>query len=258
MLCPSHRHEIPSDFLPRSRAIRICRLLLIVGILILLPVCIFAAELSPLELLGKQIFFDTNLSSPAGQSCASCHSPEVGFSGPNSAVNLKTGVYPGAAPGAFGNRKPPSAAYASFSPRREYNAKDETWVGGQFWDGRMDDLVAQAKGPFLNPLEMNNASAADVVDKVRKSGYRELFERVFGPQSFSSGKEETAFDQIAQAIAAYESSSEVNAFHSKYDAYLAKRATLTPQEMRGLQLFASGALESLLHDRGGSVLAFWA
>ena len=241
MLCPSHRHEIPSDFLPRSRAIRICRLLLIVGILILLPVCIFAAELSPLELLGKQIFFDTNLSSPAGQSCASCHSPEVGFSGPNSAVNLNTGVYPGAAPGAFGNRKPPSAAYASFSSKREYNAKDETWVGGQFWDGRMDDLVAQAKGPFLNPLEMNNASPQDVVDKVRQSKYRELFGKVHGNQTLNEASAEEVVDLIAQAIAAYESSREVNAFSSKYDAYLAGAAKLTSREERGLSLFAGKA-----------------
>ena len=61
-----------------------------------------ANELSPVEQLGKQLFFDTNLSTPAGQSCASCHAPEAGFSGPDSQVNLRTGVYPGAAPGRFG------------------------------------------------------------------------------------------------------------------------------------------------------------
>ena len=153
-------------FLRSRRIIQCCRFLVAVG-LILLPACVFATDLTPLEQLGKQIFFDKNLSSPTGQACASCHAPEVGFSGPDSSVNQQTGVYPGAAPGAFGNRKPPSAAYAAFSPKREYNAKDQTWIGGQFWDGRMDDLVAQAKGPFLNPLEMNNASAQDVVDKVR-------------------------------------------------------------------------------------------
>ena len=38
--------------------------------------------LSPLEQLGKQIFFDARLSEPVGvQACASCHAPQVGFSG---------------------------------------------------------------------------------------------------------------------------------------------------------------------------------
>jgi cytochrome c peroxidase len=200
-----------------------------------------AAELSPLEQLGKQIFFDKNLSSPAGQSCASCHAPEVGFTGPDSNTNLQTAVYQGAAPGRFGNRKPPSAAYASFSPKREYNAKDETWVGGQFWDGRADDLVEQAKGPFLNPLEMNNASAADVVDKVKHATYRGLFAKVYGPKALTESGDEEAFDLIARAIAAYEASREVNAFSSKYDAFLAGQAKLTAAEQRGLNLFANKA-----------------
>lgn len=201
----------------------------------------FSADLSPIEQLGKQIFFDTNLSTPAGQSCASCHAPEAGFSGPNSDVNLVTGVYPGAVPTRFGNRKPPTVAYMSYSPKRTYNQENGTWVGGQFWDGRVDDLVAQAKGPFLNPLEMNNATAADVVAKVRNSSYQKLFERVYGQESLTARDSDQAFDQIARAIAAYESSREVNSFSSKYDAYLARRTTLTEQEMRGLKLFADKA-----------------
>ena len=212
-----------------------------IGNLSFFPTIGFSAELSPVEDLGKQLFFDVNLSSPAGQSCASCHAPETGFSGPSSDVNLKTGVYPGAATGRFGNRKPPTAAYASFSPKRSYNQNDETWVGGQFWDGRADDLVSQAKGPLLNELEMNNASADEVVNKVRQARYRQLFERVFGTRSLDLAQSDVAFDQIAQAIAAYESSREVNAFSSKYDDYLAKRAKLTPQEERGLKLFAGQA-----------------
>ncbi|MBS0205343.1 MAG: cytochrome C [Planctomycetes bacterium] len=208
---------------------------------------VLAADLSPIEQLGKQIFFDKNLSSPPGQACASCHAPEVGFTGPDSAINQQTGVYPGAAPGRFGNRKPPSAAYVAFSPKREYNAKDETWVGGQFWDGRSDDLVAQAKGPFLNPLEMNNASSQEVVDKVRQSKYRHLFDKVFGPRTLDDSGAEEVFDLIAKAITAYESSREVNAFSSKYDYYLAGQARLTPQEERGLKLFGGKAGCSSCH-----------
>lgn len=199
-----------------------------------------AGELSPLEALGKQIFFDTNLSSPAGQSCASCHAPEVGFTGPISSVNAGQAVYAGAVADRAGNRKPPSVAYASFSPTFSYDAADETYVGGQFWDGRALNLVEQAKGPFLNPLEMNNSSAAEVANKVLRADYRQQFHDVYGAQAHSSDAE-VIFDLIAKAIAAYESSTEVNSFSSKYDAYLAGLVTLSAQEQRGLDLFINKA-----------------
>lgn len=202
-----------------------------------------AEELSPLETLGKLLFFDETLSNPVGQSCASCHAPEVGFTGPDPETNAKGAVYEGAAAGRFGNRKPPSAAYAAFSPKRSYNTKDSTYVGGQFWDGRADSLIEQAKGPFLNPLEMNNPNAAAVVDKVRRGPHRHRFEAVFGQSALRDDAATTdrAFDRIARAIAAYESSKEVNPFSSKYDLYLAGKAKLTPQEQRGLALYEGKA-----------------
>src|SRR5450759_2806957 len=82
---------------------------------------------------------------------------------------------PNAATGRFGNRKPPSAAYAGDSPI--LHLAGTTWVGGMFWDGRAtgwilgDPLAEQAQGPFLNPLEQNNASAQVVIDKVLVSNY---------------------------------------------------------------------------------------
>ena len=76
-----------------------------------------APVLSAKEQLGKMIFFDTNLSDPPGQSCATCHGPAVGFSGPDSEINITTVVYPGALSPRFGNRRPPTAAYAGASPK---------------------------------------------------------------------------------------------------------------------------------------------
>jgi Cytochrome c peroxidase len=75
-----------------------------------------SGALTPTEELGKALFFDTDLSSPSGQSCAACHSPEVGFTGPDSNINAHGAVYEGAVAGRFGNRKPPTAAYAGDSP----------------------------------------------------------------------------------------------------------------------------------------------
>ena len=58
--------------------------------------------LSNTEMLGKYLFFDTNLSDPTGQSCATCHGPEVGFTGPHEAINAAGAVYEGAYAGRFG------------------------------------------------------------------------------------------------------------------------------------------------------------
>ena len=69
-----------------------------------------------MEVLGKYLLFDTALSTPPGQSCAACHAPETGFTGPDSQVNLTTVAYPGTVHTRFGNRKPPTAAYGGDSP----------------------------------------------------------------------------------------------------------------------------------------------
>ena len=80
-----------------------------------------AGPLSAKEELGKALFFDTNLSLNGNQSCATCHGPVVGWTGPDSALNAHGAVYEGSIPGAFGDRKPPSAAYGGNSPMLYYD-----------------------------------------------------------------------------------------------------------------------------------------
>jgi cytochrome c peroxidase len=209
-----------------------------------------SAALTPIEVLGKDLFFDANLSSPTGQSCASCHAPEVGFTGPHSEVNLHGAVYEGAYAGRFGDRKPPSAAYGGDSPLL-YMDPDGVWTGGMFWDGRAtgwtlgDPLAEQAKGPFLNPKEQNIASAQALVDLVKGSDYADLFEAVF-PGSLSGDVNE-AYNDIGRAIAAYERSAEVSPFTSKYDWWLKGKAKLTGTEQLGRALFMGKAKCSLCH-----------
>src|SRR5450759_2402449 len=182
------------------------------------------------EQLGKELFFDTNLSTPLGEACAACHASEVGFTGLNAAINAAGAVYEGAFPGRFGNRKPPAAAYAGDSPIFYLDATTGNFVGGMFWDGRAtgwrlgDPLAEQAQGPFLNPLEQNNASPATVVATVAASTYAPLFEQVWGPVSLSDDPANVpmAYERIARSIAAYERSKERNPFSSTFDAYLDK------------------------------------
>jgi cytochrome c peroxidase len=202
--------------------------------------------LTPEEELGKQLFFD-KLSDPDWMSCATCHAPDVGFTGPIAGINAHGAVYRGAVPQRFGNRKPPSAAYATLSPIFHYDnsGTEGLFIGGNFWDGRATGEVLgnpaadQAQGPFLNPVEQNNASKQAVLRQIEDSKYADLWEEVWEEPISYDTPEHIAmnYDRVGLSIAAYEGSPEVNQFSSKYDYYLQGLVELTPEEAWGLELF---------------------
>ena len=129
--------------------------------------------------LGKLMFFDQNLSVNGTQSCATCHAPEVGFTGPDSVVNagdccLSRG--PGRP-----LRQPETARHRLMRgtvPVLHYDEAAGEWIGGMFWDGRAtgwtldDPLAEQAQGPFLNPLEQGMPGARQVVHTRRSFDLR--------------------------------------------------------------------------------------
>lgn len=207
------------------------------------------AQLSAIEALGKEIFFD-KLSSPGNQSCADCHAPEVGFTGPNPGVNAHGAVYAGAVRQRFGNRKPPSAAYATVAPLFTYDAVEGLFVGGNFWDGRAtgrhlgNPAADQALGPFLNPVEQNNPSKQSVLQQIAGANYAWRWEEVWAaPLAYETNAEiDLNYDRVGLAIAAYEASSEVNQFSSKFDFFLRGEAQLTETEQWGMELFNGKAM----------------
>jgi len=198
------------------------------------------ANFTDKQWLGKQLFFDTNLSEPTGQACVACHASQVGWTGPDAVTNLGGAAYEGAVKGRFGNRKPPSSAYGGDSPILHLDATDG-WTGGMTWDGHApgltlgDPLAEQALQPFVNPLEQNNASAGVVVDKVKQSTYANLFMQVWGTNAFDDT--EKAYQMIGRSIADYERSAEVSPYNSRFDTYLGTGNGLTAQETLGLSLF---------------------
>ena len=189
------------------------------------------AALTPKESLGKLLFFDPMLSTPPGQACSHCHSPVSGFGNPNQQLPVSRGAHPDR----YGNRNDMTASYAAFIPPRTFDEAEGVWVGGLFWDGRAASLAEQAKGPPLNPLEMANSDAEAVVVAIREAPYRGQFLEVYGEGALDDS--EVAYDFMADAIAAYEMSRELNPFNSKYDLYLAGEVRLTEGELHGLALF---------------------
>jgi cytochrome c peroxidase len=233
-------------------------IVVVAGLLILITAtAVASSQPSPIENLGRAIFFDENLSINENLSCASCHGPEAGWTGPLAEINAHGAVYEGSILGAFGNRKPPSAAYATFSPIL-YMDKKGTFIGGNFWDGRAtgeklgNPAADQAQGPFLNPKEQALPAPAEVVARVCAGSYADLFSEVWGAEACDNV--DMAYDQIALSIAAYESSSAVNAFTSKYDYTFQGMAKLTKEQQKGFALFQGKGGCKACHPSGKGAL----
>ena len=159
--------------------------------------------------LGRLLYFDSRFSNDRTLSCASCHNPYHGFADPARTSKGLTGK--------FGTRNSPTVINRLFSKE-------------QFWDGRAEDLEAQAKGPLVNPVEMQMASLDEVVARVKSvKGYAPLFRKAFGDDRID-------IDRVAQAIASYERT--VVSGNSPYDRYTAgDQSAISGSAVRGLALF---------------------
>ena len=139
-------------------------------------------QVQQVELLGKLILYDKQLSVYRNEACMFCHMPETGFTGPVSELNRTTAAYPGSVRTRFSDRKPQSHAYAPLSPVLHYNRGQGDLVGGNFWDMRAtgrrlgNPAAEQAQGPPTNPVEMGLPDIACAVYRASQRPYRALFE----------------------------------------------------------------------------------
>ena len=219
---------------------------------------------------------------------ASILSVFTGGSNPGSVPITVHGAYPN---NRIAKRNPTSYVYATYYPPLFFNPSQADFYGGNFWDGRatgfklQNSAAEQAQDPPSDPEEMANPDPACVVWKLSLSKYKFFFEQVFGVGSLEinwpsnvakicsipkgaavlngnptplklSPKDRTLankdFDEFAQAIAAYESSSSVSPFTSKFDYFLAGKATLTTQEQNGYDLFRGKGSCNTCHLDGRS------
>jgi cytochrome c peroxidase len=93
-------------------------------------------------------------------------------------------------------------------------------------------------GPFLNPVEQNNPDVISILQKIANSRYSWLWEKAYGEKlSLDPAQSRDNYEKVGRAIAAYERSSEVSAFTSKFDYYLRGKISLTALELKGKELF---------------------
>jgi len=162
--------------------------------------------------LGKKLYFEKRLSINDSQSCASCHILDNGAAGVD---NLATS--PGAR-GEKGTRNSPTVLNAG-------------WQDSQFWDGRAEDLVEQAKGPILNPIEMGMPDEKTVEQKIAGIfEYQDAFAKAFPGE-----KPAITYQNIAEAIAAFE---RTLITPSRFDDFMNGDVdALSETEQRGLKTF---------------------
>jgi cytochrome c peroxidase len=160
--------------------------------------------------LGKKLYFDPRLSASQLISCNTCHN--VGLGG----VDLQeTSIGHG---WQKGPRNAPTVFNAVFNI-------------AQFWDGRADDLKAQAKGPVQASVEMNNKPEQVIVTLKSIPGYMPLFKKAFPGE-----KDPVTFDNMAKSIEVFEAT--LLTPDSSFDRYLkGDREALTLKAQEGLRVF---------------------
>lgn len=147
---------------------------------------------TPLEELGYHLYFEKRFSADNTISCNTCHNVLNQGNGAQD-TPVAEGIN-----GQKGGRNSPTVWNAVF-------------LSTQFWDGRAKDLAEQSKGPITNPIEMGMKDHDSAIDKIKdRPGYKKLFARAFPGQ-----KNPFIIDNVAQAIAAFEST--LTTLDSPYD-----------------------------------------
>jgi cytochrome c peroxidase len=227
------------------------------------------------EIVGKLMNFDLNMSPFRNEGCGFCHMPYAAFSGPIPSVNLTMVAYPGSFHYRAGKRTAQRYTYSPEFPVFEYNTTLGAFFGGNFWDGRSTGYelqsadAEQAQHPPVDSQEMAFPDTACVAFRLSQAVYGPLFELVWGdsfdirfppntekicatpggaaafggsatPIALSAedrAKANNVYEHWGQSISKYERSLRVSAFSSKFDAFLAGSYTLTGDEMAGYNLF---------------------
>lgn len=157
--------------------------------------------------LGRKLFYEKRLSLDNSISCASCHSPQKGFSDDK---RFSIGVN-----GTIGRRQ--SMALVNLG-----------WQQFFFWDGRAKTLEQQILEPVPDPVEMHLQWKEAQKRLENDLEYKRLFMKAFGTQIIDSS-------YVAKAIAQFLRT--MISTNSKYDVMYkyANNMPLTPSEYQVYQ-----------------------
>jgi cytochrome c peroxidase len=243
--------------------------------------------------VGKALNFDRNISPFNDRACAFCHMPYAGFSGPIPSVNLTMIGYPGSFQFRAGKRNAQRYTYSPSFPVLNFNDTQQAFFGGNFWDSRATGYLLgspdanQAQGPPVDTQEHMLPDTACIAFRLQSAVYKPFFIEVWGDDidtiKFPHNTEDICetpagasvlggsnmpinlsptdraianhvYDHWGQSIDQYETSPDVSAFSSKFDAFLFSATTnpLSADEMAGYNLFRGKANCNSCHLDGRS------
>ena len=159
--------------------------------------------------LGRRLFHDPRLSINATQSCASCHDRANAFAEP---------------------RKVSVGAEGHAGKRNAMPLFNLAWAQSFLWDGRAKSLREQVLMPIQDAHEMNERLDRVVEKLTKDDAYPAEFERAFGVREITPENLAKALEQFLLTLISQE---------SKFDRAVRKRAEMTDEEKRGLQLFVT-------------------
>lgn len=162
--------------------------------------------------LGRKLFYDPILSGNNTISCASCHRQAYAFSDSTLQYSIGIDFLPG-------TRNAMPIFNLGYAP-------------GLFWDGGAADLESQVIGPIQNPVEMHEELTTCIGELNNSTEYRSLFQAAFGTTTVTT-------PLVMKAIAQFERT--MLSAGSKFDKYQQGLDSLTPQEVRGMELFSDPA-----------------
>lgn len=162
--------------------------------------------------LGKTLFFDPRLSGSNQISCSSCHDPDL----------------------AWGDGRTVSLGHDHLQGTRNTPSLLNVGIHNEFfWDGRAATLEDQAINPLATHHEMNMEPPLLAAKLSRINGYKALFRKAYGTERIT-------FDQIVQAIAAFEKT--IRSRPSRFDQFISGNyKRMTDEEIQGMHLFRTKA-----------------
>ena len=129
--------------------------------------------------LGRQLYFDPQLSSDGTVSCSSCHSPAFGMA---DSKPLSEGVAK-----KLGARNSPTVLNAAYYTK-------------EFWDGRARSLEQQVEFPIQNPVEMAHTLRGVERKLSADPGYVAEFQQAFGPGPITMHRVENALASFERTM----------------------------------------------------------
>lgn len=176
------------------------------------------------QVFGKALFFNKQLSPTGTMACASCHQPSKAFA---DGVDKSAGL----SKGSQLSRNSPSLL----------NASSERWFG---WDGAADSIWSQNLRPLFDPNEMGSSPQQLKKFVLNNAIVNQQYKTIFRVEAKQQSAEQVSVN-IAKAIAAYVATlqSGKTPFDHFRDALaksdMKKMADYPMNAQRGLQLFVS-------------------